>query len=113
MLPRFALLRCIVCMCECVVLRRCASPRSRPCARRAPLSVSLFRCAPLPAAPVVASLGAARASLTLRETVCVVLQRMYSEGVGPSLRSSPSGLQVTIFGAYGFIGRYLTQCLGA
>jgi hypothetical protein len=38
---------------------------------------------------------------------------MYSEGVGPSLRSSPSGLQVTIFGAYGFIGRYLTQCLGA
>ena len=39
-------------------------------------------------------------------------QRYRTTGVGPSLRSSPSGQTVTIFGAYGFVGRYVTQLLG-
>lgn len=40
-------------------------------------------------------------------------QRHRSQAYGPSLRSTDSGLRVTIFGAYGFVGKYLTQLLGA
>ena len=41
-----------------------------------------------------------------------VEQRHRTTGLGPSLRSSPSGQTATIFGAYGFVGRYVTQLLG-
>lgn len=40
------------------------------------------------------------------------VQRHRTESAGPDLRSAVSGAKVTIFGATGFIGRYVTQMLG-
>lgn len=33
--------------------------------------------------------------------------------VGPMVRASSSGLRATVFGAYGFVGKYVTALLGA
>lgn len=33
--------------------------------------------------------------------------------IGKTMRSSTNGLRCTIFGAYGFVGRYVTALLGA
>mmetsp|Transcript_142091 Transcript_142091/g.345215 ORF Transcript_142091/g.345215 Transcript_142091/m.345215 type:complete len:389 (+) Transcript_142091:119-1285(+) len=46
-------------------------------------------------------------------TSWVQQQRWRSERHGPALRSGVSGLKATVFGAYGFLGRYVTARLGA
>lgn len=40
-------------------------------------------------------------------------QRTRYEAAGPPIRSGVSGLKATIFGAYGFVGRYLVNRLGS
>ena len=39
-------------------------------------------------------------------------QRTRMERTGPAMRSGYSGVKATVFGAYGFTGRYLINMLG-
>jgi hypothetical protein len=42
----------------------------------------------------------------------ILLQARFVSSLGPMMRSANPGMRATIFGAYGFVGRYVTALLG-
>lgn len=55
---------------------------------------------------------AVKASATTPSFMQVEAKRHRSERTGPPMRSGYSGVRATVFGAYGFTGRYLINMLG-
>jgi hypothetical protein len=51
-------------------------------------------------------------SATTRPRRLLLLLQRHTSSVGKLVRSANSGLRATIFGAYGFVGRYVTALVG-
>lgn len=89
-----------------VWLSHCCVHRASPWRGVWPLATRARCCLPCPCDGHLL-----RPSRPLLLRVCV--QRTRMERVGPPMRSGFSGVKATVFGAYGFTGRYVVSMLGA